>query len=113
MAGPVFYAGKMTGDGVTWAKLYPNITPLPNESPPVNPLEGASSADLILFVCQGSATAPTYIRLGDNASDEGDGFLAKQFGQAKVFYPLSPGSSPPELKIPTGATVLFKLGILS
>lgn len=112
-----FREGHLVGDGSTYAPLWGAgvtvITPLPSESgtPPADPLSGGNSGKLTVFVNQGTATDPTYVRLGN--SGDGRPYVATENAQAIASIPISPGDAIPEIKAPSGVYIDFRLGVLS
>ncbi|MEM1425678.1 MAG: hypothetical protein AAGF75_03885 [Cyanobacteria bacterium P01_H01_bin.130] len=111
-----FRDGHITGDGTNWEPLWGSgvtaITPLPAESgtPPADPLAGAKTANLLLYLNQGEVGDPVSQRFGN--SGDGMPFLATANAQAIVTIPVSPGDAIPEVLVPSGMRLDFRLEVL-
>ncbi len=109
--------GHVTGDGVTWEPLWgvgiTAITPLPAEggSPPADPLAGAVTANLLLYLNPGAETIPVEQRFGN--SGDGALFLATANAQAIATIPVSPGDAIPEVLVPNGMRLDFRLEVFA
>lgn len=109
--------GHVTGDGTTWEPLWgvgiTAITPLPAEggSPPANPLAGAVTANLLLYLNQGGVGDPVSQRFG--SSGDGTPFLATANAQAIATIPVSPGDAIPEVLVPSGMRLDFRLEVFA
>ena len=109
--------GHVAGDGVTWEPLWgvgiTAITPLPAEggNPPADPLAGAVTANLLLYLNQGESTSQVFQRFGNAGS--GTPFLATQNAQAIATIPVSPGDSIPEVLVPNGMRLDFRLEVFA
>ena len=107
--------GHVTGDGATWVPLWGSgataITPLPSEggTPPVDPLNGGITANLLLYLNPGTETTPVAQRFGN--SGNGTPFLATENAQAIATIPVSPGDGIPEVLVPNGMRLDFRLEV--
>ena len=109
--------GHVTGDGVTWVALWgvgaTAISPLPAEggTPPADPLTGAVTSNVLLYLNPGSVTAPVAQRFG--SSGDGTPFLATENAQAIAQIPVSPGDAIPEVLVPSGMRLDFRLEVFA
>ena len=109
--------GHVTGDGTTWVALWgpgvTAITPLPAESgtPPADPLSGAVTSNLLLYLHPGTETNPVQQRFGN--SGDGVPFRATENAQAIATVPVSPGDSIPEVLVPSGMRLDFRVEVFA
>ena len=107
--------GHVTGDGVNWEPLWgvgvTAITPLPSEggTPPADPLAAAVTSNLLLYLNPGSDTTPVEQRFGNSGG--GTPFLATQNAQAIATIPVSPGDAIPEVLVPNGMRLDFRVEV--
>ena len=106
-----FRGGHFTGDG-NWQNVWAAVSPLPDESgtPPADPLAGALHGTLTVYICQGSVTQLTYLRIGDTGDPRP--LLGAENGQAIATIPVIPGEDAPQIQAPTGVIIDFSLGVL-
>lgn len=109
--------GHVTGDGSTWVPLWGSgataITALPSESgtPPTDPLNGALTANLLLYIHPGDVANPVAQRFGN--SGDGTDFVVTENAQAIATIPVSPGDAIPEVKVPSGIRLDFRLEVFA
>ena len=109
--------GHIAGDGVTWTPLWgagaTAITALPSESgtPPTDPLNGALTANLLLYIHPGATVASVAQRFGN--SGNGTDFRVTENAQAIATIPVSPGDAIPEVLVPSGMRLDFRLEVFA
>ena len=109
--------GHVTGDGTTWFPLWGSgataITALPAESgtPPADPLNGALTANLVLYLNPGAVVGNVAQRFGNSGT--GMEWRATENAQAIIQIPVSPGDAIPEVLVPSGVRLDFRLEVFA
>ncbi|MEM1426170.1 MAG: hypothetical protein AAGF75_06420 [Cyanobacteria bacterium P01_H01_bin.130] len=109
--------GHVDGDGATWVPLWgvgaSAITALPAEggSPPADPLAGAMTANLLLYLNPGIVVESVAQRVG--GAGNGATFRATENAQAIATIPVSPGDAIPQVLVPSGMRLDFRLEVFA